>query len=546
MENFQRYFLIACVFIMSYFLIIRWDPPSDTQAKQAVKTEVSTYSPTEDFGFIDESIKNEPEELITNSVSATCASGGDYEIDSNNWKISVDLIDGSLKKAELKSYPDEIGSNNNKLMFDACGRNEYSQLSGFVFGNNVNQDFSSFKIEDIKRSTDTNSYTFVRESASVKESKIISFQPENYFVEVKHIIRNLSSEVINSSSYSKIERNSLKPPGTEGAFFGDPANFAYLGPVFSTESDNYQKVNLGELEENDFKENSIKGWTAFLEHYFLTAIIPDQENINVFVGKKNKTNEKFSVGVVGRPIKIQPFEETSFSYSLYFGPKVQSELSKANQDLPLAVDYGFLYWIGQPMFLAMQFFYDMVGNWGWAIVLVTLLIKVILWPLSYVSYKSMGKMRQIQPQLKDLQERHSGDRQAMSQAMMKLYKDEKVNPALGCLPMLLQMPFFLAFYWVLIETVELRYAPFMIWITDLSSRDPLFILPILNIGAMWAMQMLQPQPAGIDPMQAKIFKFMPLIFGVMFAFFPAGLVLYWLINSLVSAIQMLMHSPRSA
>ena len=198
------------------------------------------------------------------------------------------------------------------------------------------------------------------------------------------------------------------------------------------------------------------------------------------------------------------------------------------------------------MFLAMQFFYDMVGNWGWAIVLVTLLIKVILWPLSYVSYKSMGKMRQIQPQLKDLQERHSGDRQAMSQAMMKLYKDEKVNPALGCLPMLLQMPFFLAFYWVLIETVELRYAPFMIWITDLSSRDPLFILPILNIGAMWAMQMLQPQPAGIDPMQAKIFKFMPLIFGVMFAFFPAGLVLYWLVNSLVSAIQMLMHSPRSA
>ena len=147
MENFQRYFLIACVFIMSYFLIIRWDPPSNIPVKKEVKTEVSAYSQTEDFGFIDESIKNEPEELITNSVSATCASGGDYEIDSNNWKISVDLIDGSLKKAELKNYPDEIGSNNNKLMFDACGRNEYSQLSGFVFGNNVNQDFSSFKIE---------------------------------------------------------------------------------------------------------------------------------------------------------------------------------------------------------------------------------------------------------------------------------------------------------------------------------------------------------------------------------------------------------------
>ena len=546
MENFQRYFLIACVFIMSYFLVIRWEPPTANTVFNDDLNEVSTYSPNEDFGFIDESIQNEPEEVISDSLTTSCASTPLYEIDSSNWKISINLKDGSLDKAELKKYPDEIGSGKNKFMFNACGRNEYSQLSGFVFGKNADQDFSSFKIEDITKIPNGNRYTFSRESSTIKESKTISFNPKNYFVEIKHVIKNLSSEVVNSSSYSKIERNSLKPPGTEDAFFGDPANFAYLGPVFSTESDNYQKINLGELEQSDFKENSIKGWTAFLEHYFLTAIIPDQENINVFVGKKNKTNERFSVGFVGRPIKIQPYEETSFTYSLYFGPKVQSELSKANNELPLAVDYGFLYWIGQPMFLAMQFFFDLVGNWGWAIILVTLLIKVILWPLSYVSYKSMGKMRQIQPQLKDIQERHSGDRQAMSQAMMKLYKDEKVNPALGCLPMLLQMPFFLAFYWVLIETVELRYAPFLVWITDLSSRDPLFILPILNIGAMWAMQMLQPQPAGIDPMQAKIFKFMPLIFGVMFAFFPAGLVLYWLINSLVSAIQMLMHSPRNA
>ena len=546
MENFQRYFLIACVFIMSYFLIIRWDPPTNNQYKETPKNEVSTYSQNEEFGFIDESLEEQPEEYITNSKSSSCDSVNNFEIDSNNWKIEIDLKDGSIKKAELRNYPEEIDSDSNKLMFDACGRNEYSQLSGFVFGENVDQDFSDFKIKNINTTSIEKSYTFVRESSSVRESKIVYFNLENYFIKVKHVAKNLSSEVINSSSFSKIERNSLKPPGIDGAFFGDPANFAYLGPVFSTESDNYQKVGLGELEETDFKENSIKGWTAFLEHYFLTAIIPDQQKINVFVGKKNKSNERFSVGVVGRPEKIQPSQEAAFTYSLYFGPKVQSELSKVNQDLPLAVDYGFLYWIGQPMFLAMQFFFDIVGNWGWAIVLVTLLIKIILWPLSYVSYKSMGKMRQIQPQLKDIQERLSGDRQAMSQAMMKLYKDEKVNPALGCLPMLLQMPFFLAFYWVLIETVELRYAPFLIWITDLSSRDPLFILPILNIGAMWAMQLLQPQPAGIDPMQARIFKFMPLIFGVMFAFFPAGLVLYWLINSIVSAIQMLLHSPRSA
>ena len=546
MEGFQRYFLIACVFIMSYFLIIRWDPPQQESTLIDDKQEVSTNLPSEEFGFIDENLSNESFDNLSDSLSAACTSAGNYEIDSNNWKISIDLEDGAILKAELKNYPDEIGSEKNKLMFDGCGKNEYSQLSGFGFGGNEKKDFSEYKITDIVRNKDRNSYTFVRSSSSLQETKVIYFEPNSYFIKVEHILKNTGPEKINSYPFSKIERNALKPPGKESAFFGDPANFAYLGPVFSSESDNYLKVNFGDLEEADFREDTVSGWTALLEHYFLTAIIPDQENNYSLVGKKNKKNERFSVGIVGRTLNINPFEEKSFTYSLYFGPKVQSELSKANKDLPLAVDYGFLYWIGQPMFLAMQFFFDLVGNWGWSIVLVTLLIKIILWPLSYVSYKSMGKMRQIQPQLKELQERHSGDRQAMSQAMMKLYKEEKVNPALGCLPMLLQMPFFLAFYWVLIETVELRYAPFLVWITDLSSRDPLFILPILNIGAMWAMQMLQPQPAGIDPMQAKIFRFMPLIFGVMFAFFPAGLVLYWLINSLVSAVQMLMHSPRSA
>lgn len=546
MENFQRYFLIACVFIMSYFLIIRWDPPVVESTLVDYKPEVSTNLPSEDFGFIDDSMASEEIVIDKTEFAFNCNDAEYYEINSNTWMIQMNLKDGSIDKSELKKYPNEINSDDNKLMFDACGKNEYSQASGFVFNKQQEEVFSSFKVKDISRNNETSTYTFSRVTKNLEETKIVSFDADSYFVNIKHVIKNLSPEQFKVSAFSKLERNSLKPPGTEGAFFGDPANFAYLGPVFSTESDNYQKISLGDLEDEDFRDNSVTGWTAFLEHYFLTAIIPNQKDIHVFVGKKNKTNERFSAGIVSRPMTVDSFETGSFEYSLYFGPKIQSELSKANSNLPLAVDYGFLYWIGQPMFLAMQFFYNLVGNWGWAIILVTLLIKVILWPLSYVSYKSMGKMRQIQPQMKDLQERHSGDRQAMSQAMMKLYKDEKVNPALGCLPMLLQMPFFLAFYWVLIETVELRYAPFLIWITDLSSRDPLFILPILNIGAMWAMQLLQPQPAGIDPMQAKIFKFMPLIFGVMFAFFPAGLVLYWLINSVVSAIQMLLHSPRSA
>ena len=200
MENFQRYFLIACVFIMSYFLIIRWDSPSNIPSNQEVKTEVSTYSQKEEFGFIDKKIQKQSEEIISSSVSSSCVSSSVYEIDSNNWKISIDLEDGSLIKSELKKYPDEVGSKSNKLMFDACGRNEYSQLSGFVFGENAKKDFSAFKVEDIERSTGLNSYTFVRESSSLKESKIISFEPENYLIQVRHTGRNLTSEAINSSS----------------------------------------------------------------------------------------------------------------------------------------------------------------------------------------------------------------------------------------------------------------------------------------------------------------------------------------------------------
>ena len=193
---------------------MRWDPLCLSSRNICSIEEVSTYSQKEEFGFIDENIQKQSEEIISSSVSTSCVPNSVYEIDSNNWKISIDLEDGSLIKSELKKYPDELGSKNNKLMFDACGRNEYSQLSGFVFGENAEKDFSAFKVEDIERSAGLNSYTFVKESSSLKESKIISFEPENYFIQVRHIVRNLSSEIINSSSYSKIERNSLKTPGT--------------------------------------------------------------------------------------------------------------------------------------------------------------------------------------------------------------------------------------------------------------------------------------------------------------------------------------------
>ena len=361
-------------------------------------------------------------------------------------------------------------------------------------------------------------------------------------LKIKDTVQNLSSEEIKLAAYSKLDR-SAEVVEAKGSGFTDPSSFAYLGPAFRTEEENYIKVPFNDIQENRFKQSSSNGWAAILQHYFLSSIVPESGENYVYQAKQKKSGD-LSVGIVGETKVLRPDESFVFSHKLYSGPKIQSELTKAHPELYLAVDYGFLWWIGQPMYQAMNFFFNLVGNWGWSIILVTILIKVLLWPLSYVSYKNMGKMREVQPLLKDIQERYADDRQALSKAMMDLYKKEKVNPALGCLPMILQLPFFLAFYWVLIETVELRYAPFLFWISDLSARDPLFILPILNTLAMWGMQQLQPQPVGTDPIQVNVFKYMPFIFGVLFAFFPAGLVLYWFMNSLVSALQMYMHGPK--
>ena len=413
----------------------------------------------------------------------------------------------------------------------------------------MNKDLASkenlFSIKDMYKSEGKNFVVLEKRENDVIFSKTFSYKNDDYFVSVKDNILNLSNKEITFAPYSKIDRSDIDLYADDSSIF-NPASFAYLGPAFQTSSDNYNKISFSDLSEESYRELSTKGWVSLLEHYFISAIIPEEGSNLIFQARKSSKSGVYSVGVVGETSSIGPNKEASFDQKVYFGPKIKKELQKTHPELDLAVDYGWLWWIGQPMYSAMVVFFDLTGNWGWSIVLVTILIKLLLWPLSMVSYRNMGKMRAVQPKMQEIQERHADDRQALSKAMMDLYKKEKVNPALGCLPMLMQMPFFLAFYWVLIETVELRYAPFLFWITDLSARDPLFILPILNMAAMWGMQQLQPQPVGADPIQANVFKYMPLIFGVMFALFPAGLVLYWFLNSLVSAVQMVMHGPKKA
>ena len=545
MENFQRYFLMFSILIFSYFLLIRWDPPTNDINQSLVVSESERSLISEPSQFAEPETFNENISVSETSVDS-CSLSNIKTLNSSYWSLDLDLRNGEIVKTTLENYPTEINSSDRKVLFNKCGPEKYSQVSGFEF---LNKDLASkenlFSIQDMYKSEGKNFVVLEKRENDIIFSKTFSYKNDDYFVSVKDNILNLSDKEITFAPYSKIDRSDIDLYADDSSIF-NPASFAYLGPAFQTSSDNYNKISFSDLSEESYRELSTKGWVSLLEHYFISAIIPEEGSNLIFQARKSSKSGVYSVGVVGETSSIGPNKEASFDQKVYFGPKIKKELQKTHPELDLAVDYGWLWWIGQPMYSAMVVFFDLTGNWGWSIVLVTILIKLLLWPLSMVSYRNMGKMRAVQPKMQEIQERHADDRQALSKAMMDLYKKEKVNPALGCLPMLMQMPFFLAFYWVLIETVELRYAPFLFWITDLSARDPLFILPILNMAAMWGMQQLQPQPVGADPIQANVFKYMPLIFGVMFALFPAGLVLYWFLNSLVSAVQMVMHGPKKA
>ena len=543
MENFQRYFLMFSILIFSYFLLIRWDPPENNYNEELVYNDSkrSLEQPSRDY---EETTPFNEDLSYIEPLAEICSLENIETLKTPYWSLDIDLKNGEIVKATLDNYPTEINSSEKKVLFNKCGAEKYSQLSGFEFLNKeLNPKDNLFSI---KEKYSSNNKTFVVLEKKEKDlifKKTFSFKNDDYFISLTDSILNLSNSEVTFAPFSKIDRSSVDLYADESSIF-NPASFAYLGPAFQTSSDNYNKISFSDLNEDSYRELSTKGWVSMLEHYFISSIVPEEGTNLIFQARKSSKSDIYSVGLVGETSSISPNNEASFNQKVYFGPKIKKELQKAHPELDLAVDYGWLWWIGQPMYSAMTVFFDLTGNWGWSIVLVTILIKLLLWPLSMVSYRNMGKMRAVQPKMQEIQERHADDRQALSKAMMELYKKEKVNPALGCLPMLMQMPFFLAFYWVLIETVELRYAPFLFWITDLSARDPLFILPILNMAAMWGMQQLQPQLVGADPIQANVFKYMPLIFGVMFALFPAGLVLYWFLNSLVSAVQMVMHGPR--
>jgi YidC/Oxa1 family membrane protein insertase len=363
----------------------------------------------------------------------------------------------------------------------------------------------------------------------VSVEKQLTFARGSFAIRIEQTLSNAGSSPWRGDQYTQLLRRSRD---WDRAMF-DVASYSFDGPIVY-DGDKSEKLERDDLlDKGPFEYSTSDGWVAAIEHHFLAAIVPEADARHAF--RVEVSGDTMTASVVGARQTVEPGASHTFTRTLFVGPKLQAQLGELHERLKLTVDYGWLTILSQPMFWLLAFIYQYVGNWGVSIIIVTILIKLAFYKMTESSGRSMAKMRNLQPRMKALQERYKDDRQTLSQQTMELYKREGVNPAAGCLPILVQMPFFLAFYWVLVESVEMRQAPFMLWISDLSSRDPYFILPLIMGAAMLLQQKLNPAPA--DPVQARIMQIMPVMFTVFFAFFPSGLVLYWATNTVLSIAQ---------
>ncbi|MGH8119549.1 MAG: membrane protein insertase YidC, partial [Gammaproteobacteria bacterium] len=365
--------------------------------------------------------------------------------------------------------------------------------------------------------------------------KTYRFFPGRYDIAVEYAIRNNSGEAWTGSAYGQLQRTGSEKKITSGVY-------TYTGAVISSEERRYEKISFDDMRKENLSRNIVNGWAAIIQHYFVAALIPasaaqEQHYYTLFVDKERTghNTDRFVIGTTTPRITLAPGDAATIQQTMYIGPKIQGVLEKLAPGLELTVDYGWLWFIAKPLFWCLEKFQSLTGNWGLAIVLVTLMLKILFYNLSAAGYRSMARMRKVQPRLLAIRDRYKDDRARLNKAMMDIYKEEKINPLGGCFPILVQIPVFIALYWVLLESIELRQAPLGLWIQDLSDRDPYFVLPVIMGATMLMQQKLNPAP--LDPVQEKVMMLLPFVFTVFFAFFPSGLVLYWVVNNILSIAQ---------
>ncbi len=534
----QRTLLIAGLVVVGYLMVLQWN--QDYHQPQPL-SEVATQLPASNIPDTPRTTRasSEAPDLPQDHGQAPVVQQPQHAqlitIKTDTLNLTIDTRGGDIVRAELPKFPRVKGEKDAFVLMENTNTRLFIAQSGLTGPNGPDRNgkplYTSAKTEYTMGDHNTLTVDLnLKADNGVVITKQFSFKKDSYQVHVDYKIHNGSNAEWRGNFYAQLKRDNSDDPSA----LNSASNMnTYLGAAVRTAKNKYEKLKFSNFADEPFKESIEGGYAAVVQHYFVSAWVPKQNQVNTYQTRVFDGDN--IVSLVEPTVTVAPHATENVGATLYLGPKNQKLLGQLAEGLDLTIDYGILWWFAKPLFLLLSWLHSWIGNWGFSIIALTMCVKAVFYPLSAASYRSMAKMRKITPKMQALKEQHGDDKQAMSQAMMKMYKEEKVNPMGGCLPILVQMPVFIALYWVLAESVELRQAPWILWIHDLSQMDPYFILPLIMGASMFAQQLLSPAPP--DPMQAKVMKLMPVIFTFFFLWFPAGLVLYWVTNNLLSISQ---------
>ena len=526
----QRTFLFIGLMLVSFLLFQEWnsdynapkvDPSANTQTLQTNSPDSDDYVPSSTDG-----------ELPT---AATTAKRSVIEITTDVFKVKIDTRGGDIVEADLLQYEETKGSETPYMLLGEFDGKQYFSQSGLIGLNGPDASAEGRPVYHSEQKTFALTGDELRVPLTFTDSKGVSFtktyvfKKGQYDVALEYSVNNTTAEPIQVQLYTQVKRTVQDK--------GSLVDQNYLGAAYGSAEEKYEKYSFSDMADKNLSINTQGGYIAFIQHYFVSAWVPSQEQQNTLYSLIAKGNAAI-IGAKGEPINVQANQQATLGATYYMGPKESDILEAIHPNLDLTVDYGWLWFISQPLFILLKWLHSILGNWGVAIIAITVIVKSAMYPLTKAQYTSMAKMRALQPKMAALKEKFGDDRQKFGQATMEMYRKEKVNPMGGCFPILLQMPIFLALFYVFLESTELRHAEFIFWLTDLSAKDPYYVLPILFGASMFINQKLQPMTVT-DPMQQKMMTFMPVIFSVFFLWFPSGLVLYWLVSNLISIAQML-------
>jgi YidC/Oxa1 family membrane protein insertase len=529
----QRTFLFIGLLLVSFLLFQEWNNEklqanADTSATtQQVTAPSSSIAQDDD---VPASTQNDVPAAVTKAVRSVIT------VKTDVLDVKIDTKGGDVVEAKLLQHAETHGSDTPFLLLGEFEGRQYILQSGLIglHGPDANPEgrpvyTAPQKAYELSGDELRVPLTFV-DNKGVKYTKTYVFKAGKYDVALEYTVNNTTADPIQVQLYTQVKRTVQAK--------GSMVDQTYLGATYGTSEEPYEKYSFEDMAEANLSKNTQGGYIAFIQHYFLSAWVPDQ-TVNNTIYTLLRNNQGI-IGIKGEAVNVQANSSTNINSTFYMGPKDGDALEAIHEDLDLAVDFGWLWFISQPLLVLLKLLYSFIGNWGVAIIAITILVKMALYPLTKAQYTSMAKMRALQPKMMQLKERYGDDRQKMGQATMELYRKEKVNPMGGCLPLLLQMPIFLALFYVFLESPELRHAEFMFWLTDLSAKDPYYVLPILFGASMFLTQKLQPMTVT-DPMQQKMMTYMPIVFTFFFILFPfpSGLVLYWLVSNLITIAQML-------